>query len=170
MDTTKVNTSSLDFQPDRFQPDIIVTSPDGEYLMLVEIKMINNSIDQTSQAIAQAKQYMVGLGCPNSLLILGERIMLLWDSFEQSDGASIQVIGEAKLPDALLSTRKSQSPVQAGWEFATQVQQWLEGLTLAENVQQLPEDLHRLFSDPILNLLRIGEIRSGGPRWGQVTE
>ena len=169
MNTTKTNTGSLAFEPDNFQPDIIVVSPDGEYLMLVEIKMTSRSIDQASQAITQLKQYMLGLGCPNGLLIWGETIMLLQDSFEKSDGTSIQVISEAKLPGTLLLPQKSKSPTQAGWEFETRVQQWLEGLTLAANVQQLSEDLQHLFSEPILNLLRMGEIKSGGPRWSQVT-
>lgn len=162
-----MNTGSLDCQPDRFQPDIIVVSPDGEYLMLVEIKFTSRGVDQASQAIAQLKQYMVGLGCPNALLIWGETIMLLRDSFEQSDGSSIRVIGAAKLPDTLLPPTQNQSPVQAEWEFATRVQQWMEELALTTNVRQMPEDLQRLFSNPILNLLRIGEIRSGGPRWNK---
>ncbi|MBD2552131.1 type I restriction enzyme HsdR N-terminal domain-containing protein [Limnothrix sp. FACHB-708] len=169
MNTTQTSTSSLDFQPDRFQPDIIVVSPDGEYLMLVEIKLTSHGVDQASRAIAQLKQYMVGVGCPNGLLIWGETIMLLWDSFEQSDGRSIQMIGEAKLPDTLLPPTQHQSQTQSGWDFATRVQQWMEGLTLTTNVQKLPEDLQHLFSEPILNLLRMGEIRSGGPRWSQVT-
>jgi hypothetical protein len=110
---------------------------------------------------------MVGLGCPHALLIWGETIILLQDSFEQSDGSSIRVIGEAKLPEILLPSSQNQSLTQTEWEFETRIQEWLEGLTLTANVQQLPEDLQHLFGESILNLLRMGEIRSGGPRWGK---
>jgi len=161
MNTAKSSISQRDFIP-----DIIVVSPDGEYLMLVEIKLTSRSIDY---AFEQLKQYMVALGCSNGLLICGETVMLLRDSLEQADGSSIRVIGEAKLPEMLLPPTTAQFKQQAGWEFASRVQQWLEGLTLTVNVQQLPEDLQQLLSEPILNLLRVGEIRSGGPRWSQVT-
>jgi len=165
MNTTIANTSSRDDQP-----DIVVVSPDGEYLLLVLLKL-TSSIDRGLDRflIDCLKHYMVALGCSNGLLICGATVMLLRDSLEQSDGSSIRVIGEAKLPDALLPSTKNQSPVNIGWEFETRIQEWLEGLTLTANAQQLPEDLQHLFSESILNLLRMGEIRAGGPRWDQVT-
>jgi hypothetical protein len=160
MNTTIVNSRVRDDHP-----DIVVVSPDGEYLVIVLIKLTSRSFD--SVLIDCLKHFMLSLGCANGLLICGVTVTLLRDSLEQSDGSSIQVIGEAQLPETLLPSTQNQSPTQAGWEFATKVQQWMEGLTLTTNVQKLPEDLQHLFSEPILNLLRIGEIRSGGPRWNK---
>jgi peptidase E len=162
-----MNTTSANNRVRDDQPDIVVVSPDGEYLIIVLMKLTSHGLDRI--LIDSLKHYMVVLGCSNGLLICGATVTLLRDSLEQSDGSSIQVIGEAKLPETLLPSTKNQSPTQTGWEFETRVQQWLEGLTLAANVQKLPEDLQHLFSESILNLLRMGEIRSGGPRWSQIT-
>jgi len=56
-------------------------------------------------------------------------------------------------------------------EFESQVQRWLEKLKLQTNVDSLPDDLRNLFGGRIINLLRFGEIRAGGPRaWSKVVK
>jgi hypothetical protein len=110
-------------------PDIIVTSPDGEYLMIVEVKL-NDVREQGQYAMNQLKRYMIELGCSLGLLVAGERVIVLRDSFDDSQGSSIRVVGEARLPNYLLP------PVDEQWrgnpylEFESQVQRWLEKLKL----------------------------------------
>jgi hypothetical protein len=150
-------------------PDIIVTSPDGEYLMIVEVKL-NDVREQGQYAMNQLKGSMIRFGCSLGLLVAGERVIVLRDSFDDSQGSSIRVVGEARLPNYLLP------PVDEQWrgnpylEFESQVQRWLEKLKLQTSIDSLPDDLRNLFGGRIINLLRLGEVRAGGPRWSKVAK
>ena len=54
-------------------PDIIVTSPDGEYLIIVEIKLndVNIHLNNSNNIINQLKGSMVEFGCSIGLLVAG---------------------------------------------------------------------------------------------------
>jgi hypothetical protein len=153
--------------------DIIVTSPDGEYLIIVEVKR-NDVSKQRKYGMNQLKCYMIEFGCSIGLLVAGERVIVLQDSFDDSHGSSIRVVGEAKLPSYLLPPADEQwrgNPYLDYLEFESQVQRWLEKLKLQTNVDSLPDDLRNLFGGRIINLLRFGEIRAGGPRaWSKVVK
>lgn len=146
-------------------PDIIVTSQDGEYLMIVEVKFKHISIAKS--AIEQLKHTMASIGCSVGLVVAGERVILLRDSLEKYNGESIYVVGEAKLPDSLLPQADEQWKGQPGVEFESRVQRWLEKLKLTASMDNLPNDLRNLLGEPIMNLLRIGEVRAAGPRWSK---
>ena len=150
------------------QPDIIVVSPDGEYLMIVEVKLNDVGV-HIQNLIEQIKHLMASIGCSVGLLICGERVILLRDSLEKSHGESIKVVGEAKLPSSLLPTadERWQREPYFEFEFASRVQQWLEKLKLASNTDNLPNDLKQLFGESITNLLQLGEIRAASPRWSR---
>ncbi|WP_413174374.1 hypothetical protein [Anabaena azotica] len=150
-------------------PDIIVTSPDGEYLMIVEVKLNDDTIHHKN-IINQLKCYMIEFGCSVGLLVVGERVIVLRDSFDDSQGSSIRVVGEAKFPNYLLPPADGQWKGNPYLEFESQVQRWLEKLKLQTNVDSLPDDLKNLFGGRIVNLLRIGEIRAGGLRWSKVAK
>lgn len=151
------------------QPDIVVTSSDGEYLMVVEVKPNDIGIHSQS-SVEQLRHLMALIGCSVGLVVTGEQIVLLRDSFEKSNGESIHVVGEARLPDALLPSVDKQlnGELTSGLEFEARVQQWLEKLKSASNVENLPNDLRKLFSEPIISLLRSSEIRAARPRWSKV--
>lgn len=154
-------------------PDIIVTSPDGEYLMIVEVKLndVNIHLNNSNNIIDQLKGSMIGFGCSVGLLVAGKRVIVLRDSFDDSHGSSIRVVGEAKLPNYLLPPADEQWKGNPYFEFESQVQRWLEKLKLQTNVDSLPDDLKNLFGGRIINLLRFGEIRAGGPRaWSKVVK
>jgi hypothetical protein len=103
--------------------------------------------------------------------VAGERVIVLQDSFDDSHGSSIRVVGEAKLPNYLLPPADEQWKGNPYFEFESQVQRWLEKLKLQTNVDSLPDDLRNLFGGRIINLLRFGEIRAGGPRaWSKVVK
>ncbi|MGB3421272.1 MAG: hypothetical protein WBA52_12720 [Dolichospermum sp.] len=149
-------------------PDIIVTSPDGEYLMIVEVKLNDINIHRQS-AMDRLKRSMIDFGCSVGLLVAGERVTVLRDSFDDSHGSSIYVVGEATLPHSFLPPADEQWRGNPHLEFESQVQRWLEKLKLQTNVDSLPDDLKNLFGGRIINLLRIGEVRAAGPRWSKVT-
>lgn len=150
-------------------PDIIVTSPDGEYLMIVEVKL-NDVRKQRQLGIIYLERSMIEFGCSIGLLVAGERVIVLRDSFDDSHGSSIHVVGEAKLPHSLLPPPDEQWRGNRYLEFESQVQRWLEKLKLQTNVESLPDDLKNLFGGRIVNLLKIGEIRAGGLRWSKVAK
>jgi hypothetical protein len=148
-------------------PDIVVVSPDGDYLIVVEVKL-NDSFPRSQDAIEQLKRLMDSIGCSVGLAVTGEHIFLLRDSLEKLHGESINVIGEAKLPDYLLPPADEQWRGKRGLEFESRVQRWLEKLKHTPSLETLPSDLRDLLGEPTIDLLRIGEIRAAGPRWSRV--
>jgi hypothetical protein len=151
------------------QPDIIVTSQDGEYLIIVEVKLEDSSISNEN-AIKQLKNTMASMGCSIGLVVAGDRAILLRDSLEKNNGESIYVVGEAKLPDSLLPPADEQWKGKPAVEFESRVQRWLEKLKLTASLDNLPKDLRNLLGESIIILLRIGEVRAGGPRWSKVAQ
>ena len=148
-------------------PDIVIVSPDGDYLIVVEVKANDNLIHHQN-AIEQLKRHMASMGCSVGFVITGNRIFLLRDSFEKSNGKSIAVVSEAKLPDHLLPTADEQLRGKHGFEFESRVQRWLEKLKQTPSLENLPNDLAELLSEPIMSLIRLGEVRAAGPRWSRV--
>lgn len=151
------------------QPDIVVISPDGEYLMIVEVNL-NDIVVRKPIAIEQLRQLMASRNCSIGILVSGERIILLRDSLEQSNGASIDIVGEAKLPYTLLPPADSQWEGKHGLEFESRVQRWLEELKLPSSTKKLPDDLRELLGEQIISLLRLGEVRAAGPRWSKAAK
>jgi hypothetical protein len=151
------------------QADIVVISPDGEYLMVVDVKRNGDGV-RAQGAIEQLKYMMTSIGCSVGLVVFGERIILLRDSLEKSNGASIDVVGEAQLPDSLLPPADEQWKGAPALEFESRVQRWLEKLKLPSSMENLPNDLRNLLSEPIISLVRLGEVRAAGPRWSKAAK
>lgn len=146
-------------------PDIVVMSPEGEYLIVVEVK-----VNRSQNAIRQIKQTMASTGCSTGLLVAGEHVILLRDSLEKFNGESIYIAGEAKLPNSLLPPADGQWKGEPAIEFESQVQRWLEKLKLTTRMDNLPSDLSNLFAEPIMSLLQIGEVRAAHPRWSKIAK
>ncbi|MBT9315059.1 type I restriction enzyme HsdR N-terminal domain-containing protein [Leptothoe spongobia] len=148
-------------------PDIVIVSPDGEYLIIVEVKL-NDNLSHRQSAIEQLKSLMASMGCSVGLAVTGDHILLLRDSLEKSHGESITMVSEALLPEHLLPSANEQWKGHYDLEFEARIQQWLETLKQAPSLENLPSDLRQLFSEPTISLLRLGEIRAAGPRWSKV--
>ena len=147
-------------------PDIIVVSPNSEYLMLVEVKL--GDLPGLHQSAAKQLKYLMTLmGCTVGLAVTSTRISLLRDSLEQPNGASIHLIGEAQLPDYLLPSAIDPTASLCEVEFTDRIQQWLESLQKGD-LDELPADLQALLADSVMPLLQFGEIRAAGPRWSRV--
>ena len=145
------------------QPDILVKSPDGEYLMLVEVKL-KDTRDSVSNAIESLKRSMASFDSSLWLIVAGDRVILLRDTLEEYNGASIYIVGEANLPVSLLPPADGQWQDGGAVEFESQVQNWLESLKLRSNVDKLPNDLKTLLSGAVISLLQWGEVRVAGFR------
>lgn len=152
------------------QPDIVVISPDGEYLMVVEVKLLNTKSSYDQDLIDQLKYIMSSIGCSVGLLIFNENIILLRDSLEKLHGESINVIGEARLPNSLLPPPDELWKGKPGLELESQVQRWLEELKSSSSIENLPKDLQELLGESIINILQLGEVRAASPRWSKVAK
>jgi hypothetical protein len=137
--------------------------------MLVEVNLDDNSF-HSQDVVNQFRHFMASIGCAVGLVVFGERIILLRDSFEKSNGESIDMVGEARLPDYLLPPADEQWKGNPSLEFESRVQRWLEKLKLSSSIKNLPNDLRELFGEPIINLLRLGEVMAAGPRWSKAAK
>ncbi|MFN6067226.1 MAG: hypothetical protein ACK45T_08665, partial [Pseudanabaena sp.] len=108
--------------------------------------------------------------CSLGLIVAGERVILLRDSLAEYNGTSIYIVGEARLPHNLLPSADPQWQEHEGLEFESRVQNWLESLKLKSNFDKLPEDLKNLLSEPIIYLLKWGEISAAGYRWSKAAK
>jgi len=78
------------------------------------------------------------------------------------------VVGEARLPDHLLPNADEQWRGKHGLEFESRVQKWLETIKQTPSLENLPDDLAELLSEPVMSLIQLGEIRAAGPRWRRI--
>src|SRR6476646_4331181 len=114
-----------------FQPDILITTPDGMTLV-VEAKVKLTNLERTEQDI---KEYMIRMSCPIGLLITPDRMWLYRDFYTTRSSESVQRIGEYN------ASLLWQHPLpQAGAPFELFVQQWLEDLAKQPS-KELPKEL-----------------------------
>ncbi len=73
-----------------FQPDILITTPDGQ-VMVIEAKVSMNDLPRTEEAL---KGYMVGMQYPFGLLITPEKGWVYRDSYSSISPASIKRVEE----------------------------------------------------------------------------
>jgi hypothetical protein len=138
-----------------FQPDILVTTPDG-IALVVEAKVTLRSLESTEEDL---KQYMVRMQCPTGLLITPMRMWLYRDSYTTRSAKSVQRVGEFDL------TRFwHQPPPLQGERFEVFVQQWLEDLP-TRPTNELPKELREALREYVLPAVTSGEVRAAHPRY-----
>src|SRR6266536_2950599 len=114
-----------------FQPDIIVTGPEG-VMLVVEAKA---SLPNLQQSEEQLKRYMIGMQVPTGVLITPEHMWVYRDLYTTRSPESIQRIGEFETKNLC-----RQPPPVDPVRFEVLVQQWLERLAQEPN-QDLPRNV-----------------------------
>ena len=138
-----------------FQPDIIITTPDG-IALVVEAKVTVPNLQRTEEDL---KRYMVGMSCPIGLLITPERMWLYRDSYTTRSPQSIHRVGEFD-PKPLWR----QTPPSQAAPFELFVQQWLEDLN-TQPTKELPTELREALREYVLPAVTSGEVRAAHPRY-----
>ncbi len=138
-----------------FQPDILVTTPDG-ITLVIEAKVTLPNLERTEEDL---KQYMVSVQCPVGLLITPERMWLYRDSYTTRSPQSVQRVGEFN-PKPLWQ----QPPPSQGEPFEMFVQQWLEDLP-KQPAKEVPNELREALREYILPAVRSGDVRAAHPRY-----
>lgn len=138
-----------------FQPDILITTPDGVSLV-VEVKVTRPNLEFAEE---QLKQYMFGMQCPVGLLITPERLWLYRDSYTSRSPQSVQRVGEFNVE----SLWKQPPPSQEA-PFEIFVQRWLEDLA-RQPIKELPNPLREALREYVLPAVTNGEVRAAHPRY-----
>jgi hypothetical protein len=138
-----------------FQPDIIVTGPEG-VMLVVEAKTTLPNLRDSEE---QLKRYMIGTQCPTGVLITPKHMWLYRDVFTARSPESIRQIGSFETKGFW-----RQSPPTQSTAFEIFVQQWLERLA-HEPTQDLPRDVRQSLSEYVLPALTNGEVRAARPRY-----
>ncbi len=138
-----------------FQPDIIITTPDG-IILVIEAKVYVSNLERTEEDL---KQYMFGMQCPVGLLITPERMWLYRDSYTTRSPQSVQRVGEFD-PKPLWQ----QPPPSQGAAFEMFVQQWLEDLGKLPD-RDLPNELREAIREYVLPAVTAGDVRAAHPRY-----
>jgi len=137
-----------------FEPDIIISTPDGR-LMVIEAKVAMNDLPRTEEAL---KRYMVAMQYPFGLLITPEKGWVYRDSYSSISPASIQQVEEF---DTVPIWR--QSPPREPLEFEAFVQRWIEDLADFPT-QLLPPRFKDIVQGYVIPAIAAGEVKAAHPR------
>ena len=139
-----------------FEPDIIITTPEG-ITLVVEAKV---NLQNLPRSEAELKQYMVRMRCPVGLLITPQHMWLYRDFYMADAAESVQRVGEFDV--AKLWHQKP--PVQ-GVAFEAFVQQWLGDLIAEYPNRELPKELNEALGEYILPAVSTGDMRAAHVRY-----
>ncbi|MGA2136665.1 MAG: hypothetical protein ABSH50_30615 [Bryobacteraceae bacterium] len=138
-----------------FQPDIIVTGPDG-VLLVVDAK---TTLTDLARSEEQLKRYMSGMQCPTGVLITPEHMWVYRDLYTAPSPESIRRIAEFDM----WGLWQQPPPVEA-ISFEIFVQQWLERLA-QQPTQDLPAKISGALREYVLPAVTNGEVRAAHPRY-----
>ena len=136
-----------------FQPDIIVTGPDGVTLV-VEAKASLPNLERTEE---QLRNYMIGMQCPTGILVTPERMWVYRDLY--ASPPNIERVYEFEMRSLW-----PQPPPADAASFELFVQQWLEHLN-QQPTQGLPRKVAEAFWEYVLPAVGSGEVRAAHPRY-----
>jgi hypothetical protein len=136
-----------------FQPDIIVTGPDG-IMLVVEAKVSLPNLEQTEE---QLSHYMVGMQCPTGILTTPERMRVYRDLY--TSPATIERIADFDMQGVW-----RQQPPQDAASFELFVQQWLERLGQLPT-KDLPRNVAEVLREYLIPAVIGGDVRAAHPRY-----
>ncbi len=142
--------------PMAFEPDILITTPDG-IALVVEAKV---SLQNLARSEEELKRYMVRMQCPIGLLITPEHMWLYRDFYTVDSATSVQRVGEFDV-----ATLWHQKPPAQGSAFEGFVQQWLEDLVAEYPDRELPKDLNEALGKYIVPAVAAGDMRAAHVRY-----
>src|SRR6185312_4573873 len=137
-----------------FEPDIIVTTPNGR-IMVIEAKVAINDLGRTEEAL---KRYMIGMQYPFGLLITPEKGWVYRDSFSNFSPASIERIEEFD-STRIWGHKAPRSPI----DFEAFVQRWIEDLAEFPT-DSLPPHFKDVIQGYVLPAIIAGEVKAAHPR------
>lgn len=140
-----------------FEPDIIVSEPEGFGITLV-VK-VRTSAEGIEELERQLKKYMVGMGSPVGMLVTPEHLWLYRDQYLSKSQDSVAKVGEFDVRNIFRGV-----PSRDASAFEQQVQSWLEGLSSESGLRKLPPKLRAAAEFYIVPAILHGEIRAGHPR------
>jgi hypothetical protein len=144
-----------------FEPDIIVTGPDGsDIVLVVEAKTHLFALEETERKL---KEFMAAVNSPIGMLVSPERLLLYRDQYLSTPEESIRRVGDFDVR-AILQFEPTGNQQRDPFAFERHVQTWLEGLSSEPGVRELPPDLRRAVKMYIEPAVAQGEVRSGHPR------
>jgi hypothetical protein len=142
-------------------PDILVKSPDeSTALLIVEVKLGGT---RARDLLTPLKRLMLRMRSPVGLLVTGDAVTVLCDTFESDTEASINAVAEIPtlgIPELYRFA--------AGWAtdpiaFEDAVQDWLVQLR-NRLVHGYPSGADPILAEHVMPALAMGEIRAAGPR------
>jgi hypothetical protein len=136
-----------------FQPDIIVSGPDG-LTLVVDAETSLPNLEQTEE---QLVRYMLGMHCPAGILVTPNRMRLYRDLY--ASPPSVELVGEF---DTQVLWR--QRPPEDASSFELFVQQWLENLAQLPT-KDLPRNVAEALREYILPAVTSGEVHAAHPRF-----
>jgi hypothetical protein len=137
-----------------FEPDIIITTPDGR-IMVIEAKVAMNDLPHTEEAL---KRYMIAMQYPFGLLITPEKGWVYRDFYSSLSPGSVRQIEEF---DSTPIWR--QNPPREPLEFEAFVQRWIEELG-DYPTQSLPPQFKDIVQSYVLPAITAGEVKAAHPR------
>jgi hypothetical protein len=136
-----------------FQPDILVSGPDGVTLV-IEAKSSLPNVEQTQE---QLQRYMLSMQCPIGILITRERMWVFRDLY--TSPSTIEQIGEFDMNGLW-----PQQPPEDEAAFQVFVQLWLERLA-QQPTKNLPRNVAETLREYILPAVASGDVRAAHPRY-----
>jgi len=136
-----------------FQPDIIVTGPDGVTLV-AEAKVSLPNLERTEE---QLRHYMFGMQCPTGILITPRRMWVYRDLY--SSPPNVERVGEFDMTGVW----QRRPPTDAS-SFELFVQEWLERVA-QQPTKDLPHDVAEVLREYIVPAVASGDVRAAHPRY-----
>jgi hypothetical protein len=144
-----------------FEPDIIVTDPEGsEIALVVEVKTTLHDLENSERHL---KKFMVGMRSPVGLLVTPERLRLYRDRYISSSEDSITRVAEFDVRNVFNFEQGGVGRKDA-LAFERLVQSWLEGLSTESGLRELPAELRGAAQLYLVPAISQGAIRAGHPR------
>lgn len=142
--------------------DIVVTSgATGRPELVVEVEAAKKFLEAATEHL---KGYMARAGVPLGLVVAGDRLRLLQDTYRAQGAQSIAILVDFETGSIEALRPPLERGMDAALEFEARVQSWLESLPEGSGLRGVPEPLQSLLQDYLVPLVETGAVSAAGPR------